>query len=163
MATTTTRTNPPDLQDHSGFDTSSHARTYGIVLGVAMAVYLMVLNFTMGDIPLGLRFAKHLLIIPVVWYAAADYAKRLPKGKVFKAEITYLMMLAAYAGITLVLLNMVVFMIFGESFEQFMQEGNTFAGSMINSGFLFFEVVVFVMTVSFIFLQAYKGPGSPED
>lgn len=160
---TTARTNPPDLTDHTDFDTRAHARNYGIILGVLTAIYLIVLNVLMDDVPLGLRFAKHLLIIPIVWYAATNYAKQLPEGKVFKAEITYLMRLAAYAGLAIVGMNILMFMVVGESFEQFMQNGNTFAGAMINSGFLFFETVVFVMTVSFIFLQALKGQGSPED
>jgi len=160
---TSARTNPPHLKDYSGFDTSAHARTYGIILGVAMGIYLLILNFVYAEVPLGMRFAKHLLIIPVVWYAASDYAKRLPEGKVFKAELTYLMKLAGYAAVAVVGFNVLAFMIFGNSFDQFLQEGNTFAGMMINCGFMFFETVVFVMIVSFIVLQGFKGKGSPED
>ncbi|NJC24694.1 hypothetical protein [Neolewinella antarctica] len=164
MATGTAQTNPPDLKDHTNFDTGAHARTYGIILGVLTAIYLIVLNFIYpDDIPMGLRFAKHLIIIPVVWYAAGNYASKLPDNKVFKAEITYLMSLAAYTAVTLVAINVLVYIITGTSFEQFMQDGDAFAGMMINCGFVFFETVVFVMVVSFIVLQGYKGGGSPED
>ncbi|OAV45415.1 hypothetical protein [Lewinella sp. 4G2] len=164
MATTTTPVhNSPDLTDHTSYDIKGHARKFGIILGVLTAVYLIVLNLIYGEIPLGMRFAKHLIIIPVVWYAAADYAKRLPEGKVFKAELTYLLKLAGYAGLTLFAANIVTFMVSGNSFEQFMQEGDTFAGMMINGSFLFFETVVFVMIFAFIVLQGMKGKGSPED
>ena len=163
MATTTVKDNPPKLKNYSNFNVSAHARNYGIILGVATAIYLIIINLIYGEVPLGLRFAKHLLIIPIVWYAAADYAKRLPEGQVFKAELGYLMRLAGYAALALIAVNILVFMVTSSSFEQFMEDGNSFAGMMINSGFIFFETVVFVMIVSFIVLQGFKGKGSPED
>ena len=156
--------NPPDLNDHTSFDVGGHARKYGIILGAAISLYLLIVNLIFTeDLPMGLRFAKYLLIVPVVWVAALDYAKRLPKGKVFKAEIGYLMKLAGYTALTVIVFNLLMFIVSGSSFDQFMQEGNTFAGTMINCGFLFFETVVIVMAVSFIFLQAFKSGGSPED
>ncbi len=158
-----THQNPPDLDDHTSFDVSKHARNYGVMLGVAIAIYLLIINLVFEEVPTGMRFAKYLFIIPVVWVAALDYAKRLPPGKVFKAEIGYLMRLAFYAAATVIVLNLLMFTVSGQSFDQFMQDGETFAGAMINCGFLFFETVVIVMAVSFVFLQAFKTGGSPED
>lgn len=169
---TPTRDGNADLDSHSTFDTSKAARNYGVFLGVITAVYLIVINAIFGtrgengiiDVPLGLRFAKHLLLIPVVWIAFSAYAKTLPGGKIFKNEIGYLMSIGMWSALTIAVLNVIVFMISpSNSFEQFMQEGNTFAGVMVNSVFLIFEHFVFVMTFGFILMQAYKSGGSPED
>lgn len=169
---TTAHTNPPHVHSDvvSPIDKSKAGRKYGIILGVLTAVYLIILNLTAGEgtgpggnLPLGLRFAKHLLIIPIVWFAVASYAKTLPEGRVFKNEIGLLGSIAAWSAGTVALANILFFAFTSISFEQFMQEGETLMGVMINSGFLIFETVVFVMIVGFVILQAYKGKGSPED
>ena len=160
---TTVRDGNVDLDSHSNFDVAKQSLFYGMVLAGAMAVYLIILNTIYGEIPLGLRFAKHLLIIPVVWIAFGAYAKTLPEGKVFKAEIGYVLRIGLYAAMGIALLNLLYFAFAENSFEQFMQEGKTLAGVMINSTFLIFETFVFVMMFGFILMQAYKGGGSPED
>lgn len=169
---TTAHTNPPHLNNdkYSSFDVSKEGRNYGIILGVITAVYMIIINLFTGDgpgeagnIPLGLRFAKHLLIFPVLWIAMSRYAKSLPDGRTFKNEISLLGRVAMWSALTIALANLLVFAFTGNSFEQFMQEGTTFMAVCINSGFLFFETIVFIMTVGFVFLQALKGGGSPED
>ena len=172
MATGTAHTNPPELNSdaYSKVNVPKLALRWGIILGVVIAVYLTIINAFYGDgpgehgnVPLGLRFAKHLLIVPVLWFTMSSYAKTLPEGHVFKPEIGLIGRIALYSSLTLALANVLIYAFTGWSFEQFMQEGETFMGVMINSGFLFFETSVFVMIVGFFFLQAYKDGGSPED
>lgn len=165
MAASSARAESQQPKQLAPYDTGAHARKFGIILGVATAIFLIIANLVYkNDVPLSLRFASHLLIIPVVWYAATDYAKRLPEGQIFQSEIGYLLKLAGYAAVTLFALNVLMFMFTGHSFEQFMQEGETFAAVMINSTFLFFETVVFVMVVAFITMQGLKGKSSsPQD
>ncbi len=140
-------------------------RNFGLGLGFMTAFYLIILNVfaQAGDIPTGLRFSKHLLIIPVVWFAIDAYAKRLPEGRKFKRELGLIGRIAAWASLTIAVVNIVFFAFFGTSFEQFMHEGEALFDVMVNSGFLIFETVVFVMIIGFVILQAYKGSGSPED
>ncbi|MEL7162641.1 MAG: hypothetical protein AAFN92_17925 [Bacteroidota bacterium] len=161
---TTARTNPPKVNVvDNGYDKAAASRNYGVVLGGITALYLITVNLITGEVPTGTRFAKHLLIIPVVWIAIASYAAKIPSNKVFKKELGFLGRIAAWAAVTLGLINIGFFALLGTSFEQFMHEGETFAGAMVNSGFLIFETVVFVMIIGFVILQAYKGGGSPED
>jgi len=117
----------------------------------------------MDDPTVGLRFAKHLFIIPIVWIAIDAYSKRIPEGKAFKSQLGLLLKLGLWAAMTIAVLNILFFGVVGVSFEQFMQEGDTLAGVTVNSGFLIFETLVFVMIIGFVILQAYKGKGSPED
>lgn len=172
MASTTAQNNPPHVNNDlaSPIDKSVLGRNYGVILGVLTAVYLIIINLVADNgaeegfgVPLGLRFAKHLIIVPVLWIAVASYAKTLPDGRIFKNEIGLIGRVAMWSAITLAVINILFYAFTGTSFEQFMQEGETLMGVMINSGFIIFETVVFVMIVGFIILQAYKGKGSPED
>jgi len=166
MTTTNSESAPKVRNDlASRINPSIFGRKYGIILGVLTALYLVVINVISGGetLPLGLRFAKHLIIIPIVWMAVSAYAATLPDGRIFKNELILLGYIAAWSSITLAVLNVMYFAFTSTSFEQFMQEGETLMGVMINSGFIIFETVVFVMIIGFIILQAYKGKGSPED
>ena len=160
----TTTYNEPDLSINSNNSLSSrYAWTYGLVLGVLTALYLVILNLGTDSPPTGLRFAKHLLIVPIVWMAISSYSNQLPEGKAFKSELGLLLKLGLWAALVIAILNVLFFGLVGTSFEQFMQEGDTLAGVLVNSGFLVFETLVFVMIIGFVILQAYKGKGSPED
>jgi|GEM_PF-2540981 hypothetical protein len=172
MDTPIAQNNPPHLHSDRaapvGFSTLG--RNYGVGLGLLTAVYLIIINLFMDNgvetgfgVPLGLRFAKHLIIIPIAWVAVSSYAKVLPEGRKFKSELGMLGYIAVWAAIVLAVINILFFAITGTSFEQFVQEGVSLMGVMINSGFLIFETIVFVMIIGFIILQAYKGGGSPED
>ncbi|WP_273444947.1 hypothetical protein [Neolewinella agarilytica] len=160
----TTTYNEPDLSINSDNELSSkYAWTFGLALGLITALYLVILNLATDSPSTGMRFAKHLLIVPVVWMAISSYSSRLPEGKAFKSELGLLLKLGLWAAGVIAILNILFFGLVGTSFEQFMQEGDTLAGVLINSGFLIFETMVFVMIIGFVILQAYKGKGSPED
>ena len=168
----TAHTNPPKLHtaERSAFNIKSAGRKYGIILGVLTSIYLIIINFAFGagheegiGVPMGLRFAKHLLIVPVVWFAIANFAKNMPEGHAFKGGINLLLWTAIWSGVTIAVLNILLFAITGTSFEQFINEGETYLSAFLNSGLLIFETAVFVMIIGFAMLQYVKGKGSPED
>jgi hypothetical protein len=170
--TSATKINSPklNLDEKTSFDNVGTARNYGIVLGVLTSIYLVIINLSYGNggeevvgVPIGARFAKHLLIIPVLWMAITTYAKTMTKGHIFKGGLELFARIAMWAALTIGALNLAFFMITSSSFEQFLNEGETFLTATVNSGFLIFETVVFVMIVGFIILQAFKDGGSPED
>lgn len=170
--TSSPKTNPPklNLDEETSFDNVGTARNYGIILGVLTSLYLISINLFYGNgseeavgVPTGIRFAKHLIIIPVVWLAIAAYSKSMTKGHVFKGGLGLLARIAMWTALTIGALNLAFFLITSSSFEQFLNEGETFLTATVNSGFLLFETVVFVMIIGFIILQAFKGGGSPED
>ncbi len=156
--------NEPDLGVNIKNSLSNkYAWTFGLMLGILTALYLVILNLSIEDPSTGFRFAKHLFIVPVVWLAISAYSKQVPEGKAFKGGFGLLLKLGMWAAGVVAILNILFFGLIGTSFEQFMQEGDTLAGVLINSGFLVFETLVFVMIIGFVVLQAYKGKGSPED
>ena len=169
MATTTTqrehsRENPPDLHHVNTWQLEKEGRKWGLILGAITAVYLLIVNAIFADLPLGLRFAKHLIIIPVLWIATSKYAASVPEGEAFKGEISLMFRIGAWATAVLATTNIILSAINPDiGFEQFMNEGNTFGDAMMNSFFIAMETLVFVMIIGFVFLQYYKGKGSPED
>ena len=163
----TTHENPPHLDEPAAynFNVDKEGRKYGILLGVLVAVYLSIVNAITVELPLGLRFAKHLLIIPVVWYATKQYAEAIYSGnQVFKAEIGLLFRIGAWATIVLALGNILLSAISPSlGFEQFMNDNTSFGDAMMNSFFVAMETLVFVLIIGFVFMQYYKRGGSPED
>ena len=170
MATTspTTHESPPDLDTPRAFDfnVDKEGRKYGIVLGLAVAIYLTVVNLIFAEeLPLSVRFAKHLLIVPIVWIATKRYAEAIYGSHgIFKAEIGLLFRIGVWATIVIAVLNLTISAFAPEyGFEQFMNDNDTFADAMMNSFFVAMETIVFVIIIGFVFMQYYKGGGSPED
>lgn len=163
----TARENPPQLNTPPAinFDRDKEGRNFGILLGLLMSTYLFIVNLVYVELPLGIRFAKHLLIIPVVWYATKRYAEAITEGnEIFKAEIGLLFRIGLWATATIAALNILISAFEPEyAFEQFMNDNDTFGDAMMNSFFVAMETLVFVMIIGFVFMQGFKRGSAPED
>ncbi len=154
----------PKLDNVAYLNMDKMGRNYGIVLGVITSLYLLLVNAVTADLPLGLRFAKYLLIVPIVWMATSKVNDATPEGEEFKLEIGMLFRIAIWAVITLTVLNIILSSISPSlGFEQFMNESDSFGDMMVNSFFVAMETFVMVLIFGFVFVQYYKGKGSPED
>ena len=162
-----TKENPPHLDQPAAynFDVDKQGRKFGIILGLAVSVYLLIVNQVYGDLPLGVRFAKHLLIIPVVWYATKQYAEAIYNaGEIFKAEIGLLFRIGLWATAVIGTLNILLSAINPSlGFEQFLNDNTSFGDAMMNSFFVAMETLVFVLIIGFVFMQYYKRGSAPED
>lgn len=167
QTSTTTHENPPHLNAPAAFNfnVNREGRKYGVILGLLVSIYLFVVNQVYVELPIGIRFAKHLLIIPVVWYATKRYAEAIYAGdEVFKAEIGLLFRIGLWATIVIGLLNITLSAFKPElGFEQFLNDNNSFGDAMMNSFFVAMETLVFVLIIGFVFMQYYKRGGPPED
>ncbi|WP_116105427.1 DUF4199 domain-containing protein [Lewinella sp. IMCC34191] len=165
--TSPARENPPHLEtpSSSSFNVPKEARKYGIILGLLVSVYLLIVNQLYGDVPIGVRFAKHLLIIPIVWYATKAYAESIYSGQeVFKTEIGLLFRIGIWTTAVIATLNITLSAFNPElGFEQFLNDNTSFGDAMMNSFFVAMETLVFVVIIGFVFMQYYKRGGSPED
>jgi hypothetical protein len=164
--TTTATNNPPKLTTTAiDFDVAKQGRNYGILLGALMSVYMLIVNQLYAELPMGVRFAKHLLIIPVVWYATKSYADAIVRGNhIFKAEIGLMFRIGLWATLVIAVLNITLSAIDPQlGFEQFLNDNNSFADAMMNSFFVAMETLVFVVIIGFVFMQYYKTGSAPED
>ncbi|NJB85222.1 ABC-type spermidine/putrescine transport system permease subunit II [Lewinella marina] len=158
--------NPPHLATPTfNFNVDKEGRKYGLILGAVVSVYLLIVNQIFVELPMSVRFAKHLLIIPIVWYATKQYAEAIYSGnQVFKAEIGLMFRIGMWATGLIAVLNIMLSAINPAlGFEQFLNDNNTFGDAMMNSFFVAMETLVFVVIIGFVFMQYYKRGGSPED
>ncbi len=130
-----------------------------------MSAYLLVVNQLFDDLPISIRFAKHLFIIPVVWLATKSYAESIYSGEeVFKTEIGLMFRIGLWATAVIAILNISLSAFNPQwGFEQFLNDNTTFGDAMMNSFFVAMETLVFVVIIGFVFMQYYKRGGSPED
>ncbi|PPK86346.1 hypothetical protein CLV84_3272 [Neolewinella xylanilytica] len=159
--------NPPhlDAPASSSFNVSKEGRKYGIILGLLVSVYLLIVNQLYVDVPMSVRFSKHLLIIPIVWYATKTYAESIYRGQeVFKTEIGLMFRIGIWATAVIAVLNISLSAFNPElGFEQFLNDNTSFGDAMMNSFFVAMETLVFVVIIGFVFMQYYKRGGAPED
>ena len=163
----TTHESAPNLSAPAAynFNVDKEGRKYGIFLGLAVSAYLLIVNQLFGELPLSVRFAKHLIIIPIVWIATKRYAEAIyGSNGVFKAEIGLLFRIGLWATALIAVLNIILSAFSADlGFEQFMNDNTSFGDAMMNGFFIAMETLVFVMIIGFVFMQYYKGGGSPED
>jgi hypothetical protein len=162
----TVRDGSPSLSAPAlNFDVAKEGRNYGIILGVVMSVYMLIVNQLFDELPMSVRFAKHLFIIPIVWVATKKYAEAIIEGNhIFKAEIGLMFRIGLWATLVIAVLNITLSAFSPQlGFEQFLNDNNTFADAMMNSFFVAMETLVFVVIIGFVFMQYYKRGGSPED
>ena len=160
----TTREGQPQLTHHDPFNTDRAGRNYGLVLAALTAVYLSLMNLIFPEVPIGIRFAKYLIIVAVVWVAVKSYADASSEEDIWKGEFTFILKIAMWAIGGLATLNVILSSINPQlGFEQFMNDGETFGDMMVNSFFVAMETFVMVVMAGFIFMQYYKRGSDPED
>lgn len=152
------RENPPVLEvDEHNFPFLTTGIGTGVIVGIIMGIYLAIINAASDDPPTGLTFLKHIAFIPFIGMALKRYKRALPTGKIFKdgAKLGFFISLAA--SFTIMAVGVILWMISPDlSFEQYMNEGNSFADVIVNTSFLGLEVFVFGMIITFCWLQFIK-------
>lgn len=156
--------NQPQLHaDEHGFPFFRTAVSYGLISGAIMGLYLVLLNAFTEDPSTFAKFMKHLVMIPLIGMAISAYKRALPEGKIFKDGLKLGLLISAITAVTLSMLNFILYFIAPAlTFEQFMNESNDLGSVFINSAYLFVEVFVFGLIITFCWLQ-FKKDGKPAD
>ncbi|MEM6396835.1 MAG: hypothetical protein AAF741_10860 [Bacteroidota bacterium] len=137
---------------------------YGLLAGVLASIYLVYINLNYEGVNARLRFIKYLFIIPPVGFALMTYRKYVPGGRFFKSGLIIGLVMALTTALFLAGANIILAAINPDiAFDQFMHGTESVGNTVSNSVFLAFEVFVFTMIITFIFLQFLKGHGSTED
>ncbi|MGB3546677.1 MAG: DUF4199 domain-containing protein [Saprospiraceae bacterium] len=149
--------NPPKTRVAEGFNLARRGRNYGILTGVIMAVYLVIINVALNDPSFLANLPMHLVFIPILGLALNAYKRYLPEGKIFKDGIQLGGYIAGTAAVTIIIINAILSLISPKlSFQQFYNEGNSFPDVMINGIMLAMTVFVFGMLITFIYIQFMK-------
>ncbi len=156
--------NPPQTSaSEHGFRFWKVAISYGVLGGVLMGLYLLLLNMASDDPSSWLKFSKHLIMIPIMGVVLKQYKAHLPEGKIFKDGIKLSAAVATLAAFTLIIFDHILWFVAPEiSFEQFMNENNSYADLFINDSYLAVETWVFTMVTGFVWLQWIKDAKQPD-
>jgi nitrate reductase gamma subunit len=130
----------------------------GLKAGIAMAIYLFLVNIFGGGDIVAFKFIKYLFLAIPLWIGLSKVSNLLKTGTVFKNGILLGSVITFVSGLTLALMNILAFFINPEvSFNKFSLEPETAKSMLVISGSVFFEVLVFGMIITFIWLQILKS------
>ncbi len=135
---------------------------WGIICGIAMAMYLFALNYYGIDELIGMKFLKYLILVSILAYGLTTYKNYLAEAFKFKKGILLGLYTTFVSAFSLILMNMVAYL-FSDSlaFDKFQVESNSFGDFAVITGALFFEVIVYGMIITFIILQFLKTQKRP--
>ena len=153
----TPKNKTPDNPIHSPIKIRSDSLKWGVQAGLLMGAYLLLLHVFGGGDSVALKFLKYLFLFGVLGRGLTLYRKQNSKPAFFQNGIRIGALTTFFGALTLLFVNLVVSIIAPEySFNRFNLEVNSPMDFLITSGTLFFEVLVFGMVGTFIWLQYLK-------
>lgn len=139
-------------------NTENMSTRYGLAAGVGMSFILLLFQLSGNDFSPFSKLVKYLVLALVVIVSLNNYKKLVPQ-RIFIKGIPFGLKLSLVAAITMVLINIVLFLINTEiAFSKYSLVPNTIPKLGMISGVLFFETLVFGSLITFMVLQYLKGP-----
>ncbi len=149
-------TNPDKNINLDNFSRTRNGIRLGILGGIGMAMFLVAAQLTAGE-SMVLKFLKHIALFGVLGYGLNAQKTYMQDNYGFKYGIQLGVIITATSAITLALMNVIMFLISPDlAFDKFSMQADSVGHLAVLSGVLFFEVLVFGMIITFIFLQAIK-------
>ncbi len=139
------------------FDLVKDGIPLGLQAGIAMAIYLFLIDLLGGGDIIALKFLKYAFLAYFLWIGLSKVSDLMIRGKVFRNGIKEGAVITFFSGIALSVVNLIAFLINPAiSFEKFGVVSDSFGSFMVVSGAIFFEVLVFGLIITFIWLQILK-------
>ncbi|MBK8966996.1 MAG: hypothetical protein R3D58_05135 [Saprospiraceae bacterium] len=130
----------------------------GLSAGFFMGVYLVALQVFGFDGTIVLKFFKYLILVGILGWGLVRFRQMIPGKTFFQNGILLGVLTTFISGLTLIAINIVVSLLNPEwAFNKFnlaIESPGTF---LVTSGAIFFEVLVFGLVGTFIWLQYLKG------
>jgi hypothetical protein len=137
----------------------------GLISGLLMGVFLVLLEVLGAGSNEGLKMVKYVFMGGLLFYGLSSYKKSLPDGKIFKNGILLGLYTSFIAAISLLLFSVIITGFSGGeiAFSKFTMDASSGFSQMITLEIvLLFEVIVFGMILTFISLQ-YLKDGTPTE
>ncbi len=123
-----------------------------------MGLYLVALQLFGFESTIVLKFLKYLLLIGVLGWGLTRFRKMIPDKTFFQNGILLGVLTTFISALTLIAINIVVSLLNPEwAFNKFNLAIDSPASFLVTSGAIFFEVLVFGLVSTFIWLQYLKG------
>ena len=165
----TTNPDTPEMKkvkniENRQFKIWPNALVWGMQAGFWMGAYLILLQVLGGAEIVALKFLKYIILLGVLGWALSKYRKINRTASFFQNGIYLGACTTLITAVTLVLVDFVVTIILPEySFSKFNLEVNSPMDFFATSGAIFFEILVFGMIITFIFLQYLKRNSNMEN
>lgn len=131
----------------------------GVLGGVLMGAYLLVLQLSNTDHTIWLKFVKYLFLAAVLGVALVKAKDYFPPVTYFKRGIQVGAGIAVFSGLTLMAINFALYFLNPElAFNKFNLEAKNIGEIIILDVVILFETFVYGMILTFICLQFLKYP-----
>lgn len=130
---------------------------YGIFAGLTMGFFIALFQIFDAEITIAARFFKWLILVGFLGFGLKALKDVSEPVKFFIDSITFGFQNTIAAALAFIGVNFILFAINPEfAFQKFTMASETFRELLIVSGSLFFEVLVYGMIITFIWLQILK-------
>lgn len=144
-------------QEHKKFHPSPIIYRNGLLAGILMAAFLILVQVAQTDHSPWLKFVKYFILAAFLGLALKKTKNDHAPLTFFKRGIQLTIGISLVAGITLVLINSLLYFLAPEmTFNKFTLEAENVGELLILNVALLFEVFVYGMILGFIFLQLLK-------
>lgn len=132
--------------------------TSGLIAGLGMGIFLLLINSTVDGVHTGWSFTKYLILGIVLATLIGQYKASSAKGKTFKGGIVLGGFTTLCSAVALVVFNTLINVVGIEAIQtiRYNVEADTLSNLLMQNGVLFFECLVFGMVFTFIWLQFFK-------
>jgi hypothetical protein len=152
--TVVTDPNPFQPKPFSFFRTGNRL---GLISGILMSIFLFALDFLELGSSSGMKMLKYVILGGILLYGLQMYKRTLPKGQIFKKGILFGLYTTFISAITLIAAILVAYsLIPGFSLIKFSLEAVSLKDILLLEGVVFFEILIFGMILTFIWLQYLK-------
>jgi len=135
----------------------SHTLSWGIAAGLGMSLFLVILQSVSLNNTVALKFFKYIFLAIFIFYGLSKQKVRLGENYRFKNGMMAGGWITFYSGIVLAIMNVLLFVGTDSlAFDKFTETGTTLGSVGLISGVLFFEVMIFGLILTFIWLQFIK-------
>lgn len=138
----------------------------GLIAGAGMGLYLFIIEALFGEPSMAVKFSKYFILAAVLGYFLVQTRKQTRDRLFFKRGALLGLLISVVSAITLIAINSFAVLVGSEiAFDKFNVDSSTIGNSLLVDGVLFFEIIVYGMILSFIWLQYLKGytEGSAEN
>ncbi|MEM9990409.1 MAG: DUF4199 domain-containing protein [Bacteroidota bacterium] len=147
-----------EKREREAFNVWQKSRKYGLVAGVIMAAYLLLLQTTGNGDSEFLKMLKYIPFIGIIYYGLSQYKKYLPKGKLFKNGLVFGIYVSAISALITTAIMTMYYGIKPETVEMttFQNSVNSTLQLMLTDVMLALEIFGLGLISTFICLQGMK-------
>ena len=137
---------------------------WGVQAGAAMGLFLIMIQLLGGADNIFLKYLTYAILIGFIGIALNTYKNYVSDNEIFQKGLLLGGYVTIVSGLTYIVISAIAFVTNSSlAFEKFGIEANSTGEFLLVSGVTFFEILVFGMIITFIYLQYLKSNNKPNE